>query len=70
MTMLSVKKGVVMKKCKRAIAPKRKAVNTPIYLWPVVSFLATTVAGVLAKEASVYLLRALWNFLTRVFLSN
>jgi hypothetical protein len=59
-----------MKKCKRAIARKRKAGNTPIYLWPAVSFLATTVTGVLAKEATLYLLRALWNFLARGFLSN
>lgn len=59
-----------MKKCKRAITRKRKAVKTSTYLWPSVSFLATTVIGVLAKEASVYLLRALWNFLTKVFLSS
>jgi hypothetical protein len=59
-----------MKKSKRAIARKRKVANTPIYLWPAVSFLATTVTGVLAKEASVYLLRVLWNFLTKVFLSS
>lgn len=59
-----------MKKCKRAIARKRKAGKTATYLWPVVSFLATTVAGVLAKEASLYLLRALWNVLTRILLSN
>ena len=59
-----------MKKCKRAIALKRKAVNTPIYLWSAVSFLSTTVTGVLAKEATLYLLQALWNFLTRVFLAN
>lgn len=59
-----------MKKSKCAIARKCKTVNTSIYLWPSVSFLATTVTGVLTKEASLYLLRALWNFLTRVFLSN
>lgn len=59
-----------MKKCKRAIARKRKAVKTPTYLWPVISFFATTVAGVLAKDASHYLLRSLWNFLMEVFLPN
>lgn len=59
-----------MKKSKRAIARKRKAVKSPTYLWPAVSFLATTVTGVLAKETTLYLLRALWNFLTRVFLST
>lgn len=59
-----------MKKSKRAIARKRKAVKSPPCLWPAVSFLATTVTGVLAQETSLYLLRALWKFLTRVFLSN
>jgi hypothetical protein len=59
-----------MKKSKRAIARKRKAVISPPYLWPAVSFIATTVTGVLAKETSLYLLRAVWNFLTRVFLYN
>jgi hypothetical protein len=64
--LMAMRKGIAMKTCKRAIARKRKAVKTPTHLWPVVSFLATTVTGVLAKEASLYLLRALWNFLMRV----
>jgi hypothetical protein len=59
-----------MKNRKSAIARKRKAVKTSTFLWPAVSFLATTVTGVLAKEAILYLLRALWHFLTRVFLPN
>jgi hypothetical protein len=67
---MAIRKGIAMKKCKRVIARKRKAVKIPAYLWPVISFLATTVTGVLAKEASHYLLQALWNFLMRVFLPN
>lgn len=53
-----------------SLARKRKAVKTLTYLWTVVSFFATTVIGVLAKEISHYLLRALWNFPMRVFLLN
>jgi hypothetical protein len=59
-----------MRNRKHAIARNRKVVKTPTYFWPAVSFLATTVTGVLAKEASLYLLRALWDFLTRVFLPS
>jgi hypothetical protein len=58
---------IVMKNRKRALARKLKPEKTPKYLWPALSFLATTVTGVLVKEASLLILHALWRFLTDAF---